>query len=456
MVNKMNSKVITIQNFHATKLNNDREIYIYLPPSYETNVSKRYPVLYMHDGQNIFYQNKSSTGLTWNMKNIADTLIAKGNIEEIIIVGIEFKDRGREFFHGVCKDKEVKFENIFKFTFSIEGKGELYEDFLINDLKSYIDQTFRTKKDRENTALMGSSMGGFVTFNIGLRCPHIFSKLGMVSPAFFYKNQKLTKPAQKLPLKMWFDIGEKEGTLLLDTRNMVQSLLDKKYEEYKELVYYEVPNGFHSEIDWGERVKSPLIYFFGDIGNPIKIKLYGRNKIGLEDQSVMVNAIVEYDSGFTMSDLNGNYVIEDPEILDIKPDGKIIPKKAGSTKVTYILENFEVSKEYEIIKDLSKFVIVDFKVEVPESTPNINEIFIDTYNPINFKLKKISENLYGGTYSIPRGLNLNFKTKIITDEYGMMIEKDKNSNDIDYRELKATDSMKLYYSVQGWGKSGLF
>lgn len=445
------STFVTITDFYASKLNNYRNIYIYLPPGYELETDKMYPVLYMQDGQNIFKPSTSSNGTSWKIHNTTNHLILEGKIREIIIVGIEFKERGKEYSHYSCNKKHIEWNQYASFDYTVEGKGELYEDFLIHELKPYIDKHFRTLPDKDNTALMGGSAGAFVTFNIAIRHPDIFSMLGMISPAFFGMDIDTLYSMAKKPLKMWFDTGEKEPCLLDDTKRVVDILMTRGYTEGKDLIYYQVPDGFHSDKDWGERVGGTLIFFFGNTGEPIQAALYGRDKVGLDEQEVRINPVIYYKSGLIRSDLNASYIVENPEILEVKPDGTIIPKMEGNSSVDYILNNIRVSKTFSIINGLSKTVNINIEVLVPEDTPDEAIIFVDTYSPINLPMEKVLKGIYRGSFQLPRGLNVNYRFKMIGKNQ-LIVEKDTELQDIPFRHLYAIEDTEIHCIVNKWDR----
>ncbi len=142
-----------------------RDIIVWLPPGYGTDFSKNYPVLYMHDGQNIVDPNTSSFQVDWQIDEAADSLIRKGFIEPIIIVGIyNTADRNNEY--------------------SEDKLGLLYMKFIVDSLKPFIDRNYRTKPDRINTATGGGSLGGLISFMLMWDYSEIFSKAVCFSPAF--------------------------------------------------------------------------------------------------------------------------------------------------------------------------------------------------------------------------------------------------------------------------------
>src|SRR3972149_12055157 len=148
---------------------NDRDIIVWLPPRYYENKYERFPVLYVHDGQNMIDPVTSAFGVDWKIDEAADTLIKKGFIKPIIIVGIyNTQDRSDEYAPGKT--------------------GHDYMNFIVNNLKPFIDSTYRTLPDRENTATGGSSLGGLISFMMLWEYSKVFSVAACVSPAFKYSR----------------------------------------------------------------------------------------------------------------------------------------------------------------------------------------------------------------------------------------------------------------------------
>lgn len=441
------SKIITILNFHAKKLNNNRDIYVYLPPSYDTETDKRYPVLYMHDGQYLFKPSEN-TGGSWDVHKAADRLITEGRMKEIIIVGIPNmgSERGSEYAHH---------EIAFIRDLNAEAKGLLYEDFLINDLKPYIDLNFRTLTDSSNTALMGSSMGGLVTYNIGFRNPDIFGKLGILSPFLvsveahnLQESDNYTLYKGKRNLKVWVDIGEVEGHILVShVRKFVDELIGEGFVPGKDIAFYNVPDAAHFESEWAARIHDPLLYFFGEIGKPVSVKLLGRKTVGLNEINVKTNSVVKYDTGFEMSNIDGKYEFENTDILDVTRDGTIIPKMEGKTNVTFIIDDIKVTEEYTVVKALSELVNVKINVKVPENTPVSAKI---TFNGL--ELQRIDNCSCRGIFKVPRDSAFAYKIMIGNSFVNPIVERDSNDRDIPYRRFKATEDVELNCIVENWKK----
>ena len=336
-----------IENFHSEVLNNTRKIRIYLPPSYRSKKNKHYPVLYVHDGQNVFHAAESFSGESWNLHQTAEKLIKKNLIEEIVIVAADNmgEERLSEYAHqdGFYKGDRVK------------AQGFKYEKFLIQELMPFIKENYRIKKGAENTALMGSSMGGLVTFNIGLRRTDLFSKLAVMSPSFWWgKSSPLEKinsyNYQNLNSKIWLDTGDAEGKFMSFTEAVISRLKYLKQSLNMDLLYYQVPGAVHSETAWAARVHCPLLYFYGEPGKLKKIKLLGKNKLDLQSSKERINPVLTFENNFKMTALRGEFKSLRPELLKINENGFLKPLKQGRAVIEFRVFDYKVRKKIKIVK----------------------------------------------------------------------------------------------------------
>jgi predicted alpha/beta superfamily hydrolase len=199
---------------HMPTLDRERTLRIYLPPSYE-NGERRYPVLYMHDGQNLFDDATSYVG-EWGVDETLNEL-ARTKKLELIVVGID---------HGELK--RMTELNAWESEKYGKGEGREYMSFVVDVVKPYIDAHYRTLPDREHTALMGSSLGGLISHFAMYEYPRVFSKIGIFSPAYWIAPpvQEFTR-THALPehTRVYFYAGGKEGdTMLPDMQAMVEVL----------------------------------------------------------------------------------------------------------------------------------------------------------------------------------------------------------------------------------------
>jgi predicted alpha/beta superfamily hydrolase len=228
-----------------------RDIIVWLPPDYESDLNKYYPVLYMHDGQNIVDPHTSSFQVDWQIDEAADSLIRKELIEPIIIVGIyNTSDRDEEYSDGEL--------------------GFSYMKFIVDSLKPFIDRNYRTKPDRMNTANGGGSLGGLISFLLMWEYSEIFSKAICFSPAFQIDNydciDNIKSYEGKLKqFQLFINNGDNEldSSLQPGVDEMLKVLKQQGYIEGSNYYFHKGKNSLHSERDWAKNIWRALIFMFG-------------------------------------------------------------------------------------------------------------------------------------------------------------------------------------------------
>jgi predicted alpha/beta superfamily hydrolase len=235
---------IVDKSFYIPQLDRHRKVWIYLPESYSTS-KKKYPVLYMHDGQNVFDEATSAYG-EWGVDEALDTLGTQN--KEIIVVAI---DNGG--------DKRLNEYSPYDMEKYGKGEGDQYVDFLVQTLKPYVDKHYRTKKDEKHTLIAGSSMGGLISFYAILKYPKVFGGAGVFSPAFWITPQlKNINPqqAKKVKGKIYFYAGQQESEhMVTDMLNVFEQMRQNSKAKMKAVIRAE---GKHNEPTW--RNEFPLFY----------------------------------------------------------------------------------------------------------------------------------------------------------------------------------------------------
>ncbi len=228
-----------------------RDIIIWLPPGYDENIGKQYPVIYMQDGQNLFDPSTSAFGVDWQLDETADTLIRYGKMKPVIIVGIA----------------NTKWRNS---EYAENDTGYAYMKFVVEKVKPLIDSSYRTLTDPGSTAVGGSSLGGLISFMLAWNYPEVFSMVMCVSPAlkvynFDYVDNVIDYKGPRKKLKFYFDAGisSRDSLLVPGVREMVQVLKEKGYKKGKDIMLYEDEYGEHNESSWAARAWRPLLFFFG-------------------------------------------------------------------------------------------------------------------------------------------------------------------------------------------------
>ncbi len=213
----------------------DRRIRVLLPKDYHKEEWANYPVLYMHDGQNIFYSKESFSGYSWK---IIPTIKTHKELPKVIIVGIDnARDNRLNEYAPWMTDVGSTPE-----TASVGGDGMAYGDWVVNTVKPFIDQTYRTKADCQNTLLAGSSMGAIITAYMGSAYPDIFGNLGVFSLASWFSERDFLRFCDNHPLnpdnKVYIQVGTKEGDEVDEqfAPNMNQAYIDCSLHYYESLI----------------------------------------------------------------------------------------------------------------------------------------------------------------------------------------------------------------------------
>lgn len=248
-----------LAGFESKVLQNRRNISVYLPPQYRTETGRRFPVLYMHDGQNIFDGSTSYIpNQEWRADEAAEALIGAGLIEPIIIVGIDNggMERANEYLPW-----KIKMGNS-----ETGGKADLYGTMMTEELIPMINAKYRTKTGANNTGLLGSSFGGVITSYLGITRPDMFGKLGIVSPSVWVSNRALLsaiKPVRNRQ-RIWIDMGTKEGAgAVSDAKALFDAYKAAGWKEGKDITFVIDGNAEHNELAWSRRMMSILTYLFG-------------------------------------------------------------------------------------------------------------------------------------------------------------------------------------------------
>lgn len=245
------------QDVTSRFLDHPRNVIVYLPPGYDDEPMRRYPVFYMHDGQNIFDAATAFGGQEWRLDETAAAMIASGEVEPMIIVGIYNSGEHRIHEYTPTFDKKQ----------NAGGGAKQYGRFIVEELKPMIDDTYRTLAGRNQTAIGGSSLGGLVSLYLGVRYPYIFGRVAAISPSVWWDRRMILRPYRtlttKLQQKIWLDCGNNEGRAALqNVRDLRELLLSKGWTEGVDLAYLEADGHSHDEASWAARMGAVLGFLF--------------------------------------------------------------------------------------------------------------------------------------------------------------------------------------------------
>jgi predicted alpha/beta superfamily hydrolase len=253
------------ENFGSKHLSVPRNVMVYLPPNYGENPEQRYPVFYMHDAQNLFNPDEAFGGVVWAADETAQRLILNGEIDPLIIVGI----------YNVGEKRIDEYTPVKTAVGRMRGRGgeaDLYGRMIIEELKPFIDEKYLTRPEREFTGIGGSSLGGLVSLYLGFKRPDVFSRVAAISPSVWWANNHLIRETAKLPeripLRIWLDIGKKEGTRIVhQVRALKEMLLAQGWRMGADLAYLEIPEARHEETAWAARFNQVLKFLYPPMPN---------------------------------------------------------------------------------------------------------------------------------------------------------------------------------------------
>ena len=250
-------------HFHSAILPDDRNVCVYLPPQYHADPGRRFPVFYLHDGQNLFDPRTSYIpGRTWRASSTADAMNEQGRAEPVILVGIANTGIRRMAEYTPTRDYRMG-----------GGEGRTYGRLLMEEVKPFIDSSYRTLATPQHTGLGGSSLGGLITLYLGLQHPEVFSRLAVLSPSIWWDHRSiLTLIANAVPrpdLRIWLDIGTAEGARHVRDTELLSHMLQKHgWRSGVDLEFLKVPDAVHDEDAWANRFDQVLSFLFPAEGRP--------------------------------------------------------------------------------------------------------------------------------------------------------------------------------------------
>jgi predicted alpha/beta superfamily hydrolase len=244
------------ERFRSRFLRNQRDLLVYTPPGYAEQTARRFPVLYLQDGQNLFDGATSFVpGQDWHVRQTADAAIDGRAVEPLIIVGI---------YNTGARVAEYTPTSVPKLG---GGRADRYAKFLIEEVKPFVEREYRVLPGSRHTGIGGSSLGGLVSLYLGLKHSASFGKIAALSPSVWWNHLFIHRFVKAMSIerrpRIWLDIGTREGTRIVEDVERFRDLLLQKGWRLEQALHYErVEGAEHNEIAWAQRVRPFLEFLY--------------------------------------------------------------------------------------------------------------------------------------------------------------------------------------------------
>ncbi len=257
---------LRLHEFTSPIFRNTRFLRVWLPPGYDDaqNRDRRYPVLYLNDGQNLFEPATSFTGVEWQVDETAERLIRAGAVVAMVIVGIDNagKARLREY---------MPYRSLQAMTMRVQGNR--YPDFLLKEVAPFIARNYRVATGPENTGLGGSSLGALIALYTAMVCPRVFGRLLIESPSLWASNRRIIRESRSLqqwPERIYLGTGtaetgnaDRDRSVVDDVRELAAILRRCGLDDHRLRLVIE-EGGIHHESAWARRFPEALTFLFGN------------------------------------------------------------------------------------------------------------------------------------------------------------------------------------------------
>jgi enterochelin esterase-like enzyme len=249
------------EGFHSTWLGASRDLTVYLPAGYGA-AEGPYPLLLLHDGQNLFDPERAFNHQTWHVAETVDRLVASGAIPALVVAGVDHGQAARVIEYTPTPGKQAG-----------AGKVDLHTRFLVDEVVPFLARTYAVRTDLDGLGLGGSSLGGLATVAVAANAPGRFSRLIVMSPSLWWDRRVMLRRLRRAPLgpfgplpRTWIDAGAKEGAKTVRDARDLADLLRPADLDGTHVRFVVDPDGDHSEASWARRLGHALSFCYGVTG----------------------------------------------------------------------------------------------------------------------------------------------------------------------------------------------
>lgn len=435
-----------------------RDVTVRLPASYDGDSARRYPVLYLHDGQNLFSAARAAFGVEWGVDETVDALVASGSIEEIIVVGVDNTDERLSDYSPTADPDHGG------------GNAPAYVDWLADELVPIIDTLYRTRCDPATNGVAGSSMGGLVSLYAMIVRPDAFGRFGVISPSLWWDGGALLDDLDAwtgpLPRRLWIDMGTEEGgtdgalpATVASVRRARDRALATGLTLGEGLGYLEDPGALHDEASWRSRLDVILRYLYGTRPlaepNALTVGLYAPHLdlVARAASATRVEARALWDHvRLTVPNADAIWSVNGPAVR-IEPDGTVAAEAPGAAIVSAAWRGLSASAEVTVAAG-EELVSVTFVAQVPSSTPPGDSVYLcgdagalGEWDPAALPMAALGDDVWSVTVDLPTGATVEYK---FTRGSWATVESNEAGGDVGNRSYGPAAAGTVHHVVAGW------
>ncbi len=348
-----------------------RRVRALLPLGFDPSGETRYPIIVMHDGQNLFEPFEAAFGVEWQVDETVDALVVADLIEAPIVLGI---DNTVERIDDYTPDLDPEHPD--------GGKADLYADLVVETILPWVDDHLPTRCEAAGRTLLGSSLGGLVSVHVHMRHPDAFRGIGAVSPSFWWEDGAMVVAASSWegswPARLWMDLGTAESPgRVVEVRAIRDALLAQGLAFGDRVGVLEVIGGEHNEAAWAARLPAILAWLQTDqdlgIEAPLSLEVAAANPVLVPAQSTSLHAQARWIEPLTLS-VPALWATETPTILDVEDEGWVVGVAAGEGSLQATWGAASAEGTLEVVDEGE--AAVSFEVFAPEDTPEGDTLYV--------------------------------------------------------------------------------
>jgi len=461
------------RSFPSRFLPGTRTITVLLPEEYDREPAKHYPVLYLHDGQNLFDAGRAAFRVEWQADEAADALVRDGVIPPLILVGVDNAGGRRTEEYTPSFDPSLR----------EGGDAANYARFLVEEVKPWVDAVTRTRCGRLDTGVAGSSLGGLVSLYLLREHPRIFGRVGAISTSLWWNGWEALGWTDALladwraGARLWIDAGTDEGNdsgteeggrldddgdgmvyMVDDSRTLCGQLLAGGLTFGEDVGCLEALHAEHNEASWAYRLPAILTFLWGELPPPapetLRLRAYV-TPVGVgRETALAVEAAYPGPLELTLPLDEVALSSSAPDVARLQGAGTLVGVAAGETRLQATAAGLTAERRVPVVASEADWATLAFVIHVPAGTPAAGPVFLagspaelGSWDPAGLALEPLFPGVWGADVPFPKGTEIRMK---VTRGSWETVEKSAAGGELDDRVISADSGRRVELWVQRW------